>query len=231
MSFGKLWEIVNKIRLEFLIENVNVAKSWSCFSADDENDALVSGSHMGYLIYSFRKEVIEISGPQHQSTGSLTFEKVQKAGEMFIFLTLCPKFMFDWIQLYFYLLQNASPEIMVQTLNRIKVSGKLKGDIASKIFTRIDNELSLKYKTIDKLIKIEKNFSLEPSYASKYENFDEFFSHSGKCYIELRTFVLDYMNFFQILYKESVTIQFTCLMKRRNCLHHHSYLSVPMGRV
>ena len=53
------------------------------------------------------------------------------AGEMFIFWNLCPKFLYDWTQFYVDLMQNASPDIIVLTLNRIIVfivTAKMRGD-------------------------------------------------------------------------------------------------------
>ena len=87
-------------------------------------------------------------------------DKYKAAGEMFIYLTLCPKFMFEWKQLYVDLLQNGSPDIILQTLNRIIAIGIRKEDkvvtnIAKHILSRITNTLPLKYKTIDKYTKYQ----------------------------------------------------------------------------
>ena len=46
-------------------------------------------------------------------------DEYEAPGEMFIYLTQCLKFMFEWKQLYVDLLQNGPPDIIVQTLNRI----------------------------------------------------------------------------------------------------------------
>ena len=61
---------------------------------------------------------------------------------MFIYLNLCPKFMFDWTKLYIKLFQDASPDLIVQTLNRIILNARNKGDktvddIARKIFMKV----------------------------------------------------------------------------------------------
>ena len=96
---------------------------------------------------------------------------------MFLYLNLCPKFMYEWVQLYVDLFKNATPYEIVQTLNRIMVTGKQKKDktvtnIARKIFNRIDNKLSLKYKTIDIFLKTNKNITLDKmdNYARKLRN-------------------------------------------------------------
>ena len=53
---------------------------------------------------------------------------VDAAGEMFIYWNLCPKFLYDWTQFYADLIQNASPDIILLTLNRIIVTAKMRGD-------------------------------------------------------------------------------------------------------
>ena len=66
--------------------------------------------------------------------------------------------MIDWTKLYVDLLQNGSPAIIVQTLNRIILHGKTRKDktntnIASNIFANIYQVLSLQYRTIDTFLK------------------------------------------------------------------------------
>ena len=83
---------------------------------------------------------------------------------MFIYLNLCPKFMFDWTQLYVDLFQNASPDVIVQTLNRIMVTGKQKGDktvvdFARKIFAKIADIFKLKFPSLHTLTKGNPNIS------------------------------------------------------------------------
>ena len=70
---------------------------------------------------------------------NMTKEDLKNAAEMFIYYNLCPKFMYEWTTFYIDLMQNASPDVIVLTLNRIMVTGRKKGDkmienIAKKIF-------------------------------------------------------------------------------------------------
>ena len=74
--------------------------------------------------------------------------------------------MFDWTQLYVDLFKSASPDIIVQTLNRIMVTGKVKEDeavtsIARKIFDRVDKSNFLKFHTVDEFSKGKVNTSIE----------------------------------------------------------------------
>ena len=59
--------------------------------------------------------------------------------------------MFDWIQLYMDLLLNSSPDIMIQTFNRIIITGEKNGDEiivekTKKIFQHFSSKLSFHYK-------------------------------------------------------------------------------------
>ena len=56
------------------------------------------------------------------NSDNLTEEDYEEAGKMFIYLNMCPKFLFDWTKLYIDLLNNSSPDLIVQTLNRIMVT-------------------------------------------------------------------------------------------------------------
>ena len=72
--------------------------------------------------------------------------------------------MFDWTQIYVDLLQNASPDVIVQTLNRIMVTGKQKGDktvvdFARKIFAKIADIFKLKFPSLHILTKGNPNIS------------------------------------------------------------------------
>ena len=136
-----LWNMTKTKRLKYLIDNVNeLGTSW-CFSSDDR---ILKG--IFYLddlewndnLYNFRDEQFE------------------SAAKMFIYLNLCPKFMFDWIKLYVDLLQNASPHIIVQTLNRILITSRTRDDkiirdITKNILLRVTNRWSLKFLAIDEI--------------------------------------------------------------------------------
>ena len=136
-----LWNMTKTKRLKYLIENVNeIGNSW-CFSSDDrilKEISYLDDLAWNYNLYNFRDEQIE------------------SAAKMFIYLNLCPKFMFDWIKLYVDLLQNASPHIIVQTLNRILITSRTRDDkiirdITKNILLRVTNRWSLKFLAIDEI--------------------------------------------------------------------------------
>ena len=90
---------------------------------------------------------------------NITDETFQTAKEMFFYLYLCPKYKYDWILLLSNLLENTSLDIILQTLNRIMVTGKLKNDkiledIAKKIFIRVGEKNPLHFQKFDRLTKV-----------------------------------------------------------------------------
>jgi len=161
-----LWEIIKNVRLKCLIENANKLDSTFayCFAADDR---LFSAKT---LCWNDFIQELEISGSKHIDYNSnvlwsqyhFTKNQLDVAGEMYIYLNMCPKFMDDWIQLYANIIQNFSPDYIVQALNRIIITGRMKRDatiedIARKILIKHDKVFSLKFHTIDKLTKVESN--------------------------------------------------------------------------
>ena len=84
---------------------------------------------------------------------NITYEFLTKAAEMFIYSYQCPKFMYDWTRFYIDLMQNASPDIIVLTLNRAFITGRANGHktilkIAKKLLQKISQQYSLQFKTI-----------------------------------------------------------------------------------
>ena len=81
------------------------------------------------------------------------------AEQMFFYLYLCPKYKYEWILLLLNLLENTSLDIILQTLNRIMVTGKLKNDkiledIAKKLFIGVGEKNPLHFQKFDRLTKI-----------------------------------------------------------------------------
>ena len=86
------------------------------------------------------------TGPIYETQDDSTNESVQQAAELFFYLNLCPNFMFEWTDFYIRLLKNAQPDIIVQTLNRIIETGRVKKEnivVAKKMFAKIRTTLAL----------------------------------------------------------------------------------------
>ena len=152
--------MIKEYKVKYLIENIKkLVKILYCFDYTDEYRVLDT-SGMKYV--NAISEQLEIIGSKHTNFSYKTktyknfgMDKYKAAGEMFIYLTQCPKFMFEWTQLYVDLLQNASPDVIVQALNRIMITGRMKGhnivtDIARNIFAKVSNKLSLTFPEVDK---------------------------------------------------------------------------------
>ena len=89
---------------------------------------------------------------------NISTDSIENAGKMFIYLNMCPRFMYKWALYYVDLMQNAPPSIITQTLNRIMVTGKNKEDkatldIANRLFIKISSLFPTKFRTVDSLTK------------------------------------------------------------------------------
>ena len=154
------------------MENISeLHQKLSCFNTNDGYNVLdISGKKSGKKYVDGIKEGFKMNGSNLTKVKRDDLEKIydyydedkyKAAGEMFIYLTLCPKFMFEWKQLYVDLLQNGPPDIIVQTLNRIIAIGIRKKDkvvtrIAKDIFHKITKTLLLQYKSVDKFTKYQR---------------------------------------------------------------------------
>ena len=168
LSTDILWEIIRKYRMTYIIENISkLHQELSCFNYNDGYRVL---DPYGMKHVREIEEKLKLLGSTHTNFDldsvydDFDEEKYRIAGEMFIYLTQCPKFMFEWTQLYVDLLQNASPDVIVQTLNRIMITGRMKGDniatdIAKNIFMMTSTNLSLEYQTIDSFTKSNQNIT------------------------------------------------------------------------
>ena len=90
--------------------------------------------------------------------------------------------MFDWTKLYTKLFQDASPDLIVQTLNRIILNARNKGDktiedIARKIFMKLAETFSLKFSTIDKITKAPNESII--AYEHEYGNVTQEYNNSS----------------------------------------------------
>ena len=82
------------------------------------------------------------------SDHTISNETIEAAGEMFIYLYLCPKFNWRWTNFYVDLLQNSPLDIIIQTLNRIMYTGKIKGDkyifnVTKKVFLKVFDSFNI----------------------------------------------------------------------------------------
>ena len=176
LGYDKLWEIIKGYKTKYLIENIkNVKRNHLCFVDDDEESVLYwNWNMMDLAIESLEKELIK-SGSKHNDfddyknydhSNVITSDLYEAAGEMFIYLMLCPKFMHHWKTLYIDLIQNASPVIIMQTLNRILITGRHRKDrtsvdISKTIIRKTANKLSLNFQAVAKFYKRVPMFTME----------------------------------------------------------------------
>ena len=181
LEINKLWDIVKDYRHRYLIENIDIVNTLHmCFNYD--SSTLYTESYIISTIDAIEIE-LKLLGSQHDNYDIeklylYEMEFYGAAAEMFIYLNNCPKFMFDWTLLFTKLFQNSSPNIIVQTLNRIMLTGKMKGDntimnISKQIFMKVTDMFSLEFQTIDRITKGISNDSVD-----RNGKFDEISQHN-----------------------------------------------------
>ena len=126
---GTLWEIVKYVKIEvFFYGNWHLVK---CYQ--NHQYILYSSENQEVFLTKF-KRILEhfqnkkIDKDDMNNLYNIPKDFLDAAGEMFIYWNLCPKFLYDWTQFYADLIQNASPDIILLTLNRIIVTAKMRGD-------------------------------------------------------------------------------------------------------
>ena len=145
LKMEPLWTIFKEVKSKLVIRSVYVP--WSCYAANTK-------LHFSGPIEYFRSQImlemvkhmditLESFIEQEKQHADMYFdipnEFIEMAAEMFIYVNLCPKTVYDLIMFYIDLMQNAPPNIIIQTLNRVMITGRKNGDnalvdITKKIF-------------------------------------------------------------------------------------------------
>ena len=110
-------------------------------------------------INQISKEISQKAVDSAQVLTNVSDETFQTAEEMFFYLNLCPKSRFEWIQLFSDLLGKSSPDIILQTLNRIMVTARRKRDkvlveIVKKILLKVCEKMPLNIGVFNILTKL-----------------------------------------------------------------------------
>ena len=160
MKKEELWTVIRRCRKE-RIEDYRKFPIFHCFHDDKEN--LLSHDDMEPLFMCIVFYIEDAYDIELVYTNKITDETFQTAEQMFFYLYLCPKYKYEWILLLLNLLENTSLDIILQTLNRIMVTGNLKNDksledIAKKIFIRVGEKNPLHFQKFDRLTKINHEF-------------------------------------------------------------------------
>ena len=148
-----IWGHVMYTRFQYLL---NYMDSWSsslCFvnssmvlmPLKDQEDVVTYLEWQMWNSFKINKNFVKVN---------ITNNLLKAAGEMYIYSFLCPKFMFDWTRFYVELMEKATPDTIVQTLNRIMIMAKENNEkptenIARKLLLKMEEKLSLQYKSIE----------------------------------------------------------------------------------
>ena len=141
--------------------SMELLTSSPCF--DDDTSNIFQYSSMNTLLTKIANEVAPGESFNVGLLNNIPDETFQTAGEMFFYLNLCPKSKFEWTQLLSSMLQNTSLDLILLTLNRIMVTGKLKNDkilvdIAKKIFIRVGEKYPLHFQKFNELTRNNSEF-------------------------------------------------------------------------
>ena len=152
----KLWTLIREYKFKYLVDNFVTFHTFPC--VQDVGTGLISIEDITENIENIAKELKEtVSDKIIDNIGEETYET---AGEMFLFLNLCPKLMNEWIIFYVNLFQNSSPDVMAQALNRIlkienEKKDKLNLQIAQKIFKNFRKKFSVQLRSIESLTEAD----------------------------------------------------------------------------
>ena len=152
----KLWTLIREYKFKYLVDNFVTFHTFPC--VQDVGTGLISIEDITENIENIAKELKEtVSDKIIDNIGEETYET---AGEMFLFLNLCPNLMNEWIIFYVNLFQNSSPDVMAQALNRIlkienEKKDKLNLQIAQKIFKNFRKKFSVQLRSIESLTEAD----------------------------------------------------------------------------
>ena len=159
----KLWSLIKEFKVEYIIDNINILKARSCMQEiTDSSDAtvLVSNEYIDRYVRMMKEKLQIKETIEAPNIGKENLEALEMSGQMFIYLNLCPKYMFEWTQLFVRLFESSSPDKIIQTLNRIIKIGTSKKNaivvnVAKKIYENVKSKLSLKI--LDDIRQLNRN--------------------------------------------------------------------------
>ena len=162
MKNEMLWQIIKRYKENYIIDNTAALSSKDCFIMT--SSVLEHNEDIDINLKEIENKLGIKASTEIQK--NISKETLKTAAEMFLYLNLCAKStMFQWIQFYTNLLQNASPDMIVIALNRILVAAKFSGaeaSVGTKVFIYVAMKLSLKYHIVDQLTSMT-NIGLKPT--------------------------------------------------------------------
>ena len=156
MDKRKLWTLIKEYKFKYLVDNFVTFHTFPC--VQDIGTGLISIKDITENIKNIEKELKDTL--TDNIIDNIDEETFETAGEMFLFLNLCPKMMNEWIIFYVNLFQNSSPDVMAQALNRIlkienEKKDKLNLQIAQKIFKNFRKKFSVQLRSIESLTEAD----------------------------------------------------------------------------
>ena len=154
MTEDVMMKTIVEQKIMYILKYADVFPTTPCFISNNGTANLFDDINTGIFL-NYLKQFIPGSdqNDNYEVNQNITYEFLTKAAKMFIYSYQCPKFMYDWTRFYIDLMQNASPDIIVLTLNRAFITGRANGHktilkIAKKLLQKISQQYSLQFKTI-----------------------------------------------------------------------------------
>ena len=122
LKFEKIQSVVKTIKIESPLD-------LSCTS----EGMLANNDILSRLKAMEQMQQIE---PSYQINDTLTNEELKSAGEMFLYLVMCPNTIRPWLAFYKDLFQTQSPDKIILTLNRL-IKGSVTATKGNKYFKKI----------------------------------------------------------------------------------------------
>ena len=154
MTEDVIMKTIVEQKIMYIRNNSDILPTTPCFISNNGTANLFDDINTGRFL-NYLKQYIPGShqNDNYEVNHNITNEFLKKSAEMFIYSFQCPKFMYDWTMFYIDLMQNASPDIIVLTLNRALITGRANGHktimkIAKKLLQKISQQFSLQFSAI-----------------------------------------------------------------------------------
>ena len=154
MTEDVMMKTIEEQKILYILKWADVLPTTPCFTSNNGTINLFDDFNTGIFLNYLKQFILgSDQNDNYEVNQNITNEFLTKAAKMFIYSYQCPKFMYDWTRFYIDLMQNASPDIIVLTLNRAFITGRANGHktilkIAKKLLQKISQQYSLQFKTI-----------------------------------------------------------------------------------
>ena len=132
IQYDELWTLIKKVKRENTLESLNIIPNLSCTKSVDRVISVPHNMEIDFKYYLKdeleRKTNTYYFDEDLNKSYNFTNNCLNTASNMFLYYNMCPKFIYEWSRFFVDLMNNSPPDVIVQTLNRIMVTAKMKND-------------------------------------------------------------------------------------------------------